>query len=633
MMESLRNDVNRRTEMAQILGGISPVHTETKVTPSQSNKKNGYEAETKTEVQPPELLKKAPRVVDSPEENGTSDPLLETSEELDPNVEEENEDFDENEGEDNESEENEDEENEDIDTTADSLEDIIDAHKEHLKPALIDTNMVNGKITQLSCGLYHFALLTVKNKLYTWGKNMEKQLGRKGANQTDCPRPTPIDSVDNIIYVSCGSDFTIVMNKNFQVKAFGNTNNGQCGKVVNLDNAALQAKLLRFRMKKRFIRCAELYHYVEIPIDIIFPSIVPHTKITVPNNQSIKQLRPVPKYYKHFLEHHGLTLLAPRRLHYRRNSPRSFSIINENERLSRGISFVPQSDSDSQFHASMQSLPLTNLVVDLEASNGEFPFDKIQLQKERIHYCFQIFHYVYDHKFVEDFAKKDSHHKYYEFQLRVLMLNNAYLEAFKLIMQAEQDEYRKFTTKLDAKTNTDQLSNNLIKIFEFFTYDNPHIVPMENDDIKYFIHEMFNHFIVNNLNKNVLEEFFLQNMTKYILHLGYLLYFHFFHSSQSDVNLNSNSTNTNINLNSNSNSVNTNINARFSDELDIEIRDKIWNQYFRNKLSSLYNADNHDLAEFSDLVHVHQIFNYISPKFHNVIYENFLKYCSENVVE
>lgn len=629
MEESLRNDINRRTEMAKILAGSSSAHTETKVKPveadsripRQSNKSNGNETETKTEMQPSGLVKRTAIIIDPPEENETSNSLLETPEELDANDEEENEELtSEDEG--------------DTDSLkADSSEDILDAYKDHLQPALIDTNMVSGKITQLSCGLYHFALLTVKNKLYTWGKNMEKQLGRKGANQTDCPKPTPIDSVDNIIYVSCGSDFTIVMNKNFQVKAFGNTNNGQCGKVVHLDNAALQAKLLRFRMKKRLIRCAELNHYVEVPIEINFPAIVPHTKITVPNNHSIKQLRPVPKYHKQFLVHHGLTLLAPHRLHYRRNNPHSFSILNENERLSRAVSFAAQSDSESQIHASIQSLPLTNLVVDLEDLNGEFRIDKIQAKKDRVHYCFHMFHYLYDHKFVEAFADKGSHHKYYEFQLRILMLNNDYLEAFKLIMQAEQDEYNKFITKLDAKTNTDQLSNNLVKIFEFFTYDNPHIVSMDNDDIKYFIHEMFNHFIVNNLNKNVLEEFFLQNMTKYILQLGYLLYFHFFHPSQSDNNLNSNSVNTNINLNSNNNSANTNINARFSDELDIEIHDKILDQNFRNKLSSLYNADDQDLAELSDLAHVHTIFNYISPKFHNVIYENFLKYCSENVVE
>lgn len=79
---------------------------------------------------------------------------------------------------------------------------------------------------QVSSGLYHSALVTNTSRLYTWGKNLEKQLGRESA-RSDSIAPTHLELNENILYAECGADFTVVLNDHFSIKAFGNNNMGQ----------------------------------------------------------------------------------------------------------------------------------------------------------------------------------------------------------------------------------------------------------------------------------------------------------------------------------------------------------------------------------------------------------------------
>lgn len=62
--------------------------------------------------------------------------------------------------------------------------------------------------------------------MYTWGRNLEKQLGLENT-RCDLPRPTHLELSDNIISADCGADFTIYQTDSFRVKAFGNNNVGQ----------------------------------------------------------------------------------------------------------------------------------------------------------------------------------------------------------------------------------------------------------------------------------------------------------------------------------------------------------------------------------------------------------------------
>lgn len=62
---------------------------------------------------------------------------------------------------------------------------------------------------------------------------MEKQLGRD-RSQFGCNKPTYLETIEDALYVECGADFTLVMNTNFDVKAFGNSNYGQVCKMNNI---------------------------------------------------------------------------------------------------------------------------------------------------------------------------------------------------------------------------------------------------------------------------------------------------------------------------------------------------------------------------------------------------------------
>lgn len=79
---------------------------------------------------------------------------------------------------------------------------------------------------QVSSGLYHNALVSQHRKLFTWGKNLEKQLGRD-RSQLECLKPTHLETIDDAVHVECGADFTLVMSGDLTVKAFGNSSFGQ----------------------------------------------------------------------------------------------------------------------------------------------------------------------------------------------------------------------------------------------------------------------------------------------------------------------------------------------------------------------------------------------------------------------
>lgn len=87
--------------------------------------------------------------------------------------------------------------------------------------------MTSQYITQISSGLLHFALISSTSMLFTWGKNLEHQLGTEDKDRRPVNKPTPLESIENPLHVECGADFTIVITRDYVVKAFGGNANGQ----------------------------------------------------------------------------------------------------------------------------------------------------------------------------------------------------------------------------------------------------------------------------------------------------------------------------------------------------------------------------------------------------------------------
>ena len=88
------------------------------------------------------------------------------------------------------------------------------------------------------------------------------------------------------------------------------------------------------------------------------------------------------------------------------------------------------------------------------------------------------------------------------------MLNYNYIEAFKLALEN------------DGKSSAAMS----IKIFEYFTTDS-NIIPMHSEDIKYFIYDVFLHFIKHEMDLGELEKYLLYNLDYYFLQLAFILYF------------------------------------------------------------------------------------------------------------
>lgn len=86
----------------------------------------------------------------------------------------------------------------------------------------------------MSSGLFHFALISSSRTLYTWGKNLEHQLGTEDKERRAVNKPSPIDNIENPMFVDCGADFTLVMSTDYVVRAFGGNSNGQVHVLIQL---------------------------------------------------------------------------------------------------------------------------------------------------------------------------------------------------------------------------------------------------------------------------------------------------------------------------------------------------------------------------------------------------------------
>lgn len=85
-------------------------------------------------------------------------------------------------------------------------------------------------ITQVACGQNHSASIGTDGKLYTWGANGDNQLGHGDTNARNTPTQVTGGSLGFVTQVSCGQNFTVVLNSNGQLFTFGSNSVGQLGK-------------------------------------------------------------------------------------------------------------------------------------------------------------------------------------------------------------------------------------------------------------------------------------------------------------------------------------------------------------------------------------------------------------------
>ncbi|XP_055689597.1 uncharacterized protein LOC129793513 isoform X2 [Lutzomyia longipalpis] len=373
---------------------------------------------------------------------------------------------------------------------------------EHLTPLEVDTCQVDGFINQVSSGLYHFAL-RVDGTLYTWGKNLEKQLGNEGS-RADVAIPTEVETVQNVLNVECGADYTLALCVNGRVMAFGNNNQGQCAK--DTEKSSLQPKYVRLKVSKRHIRLPDGNMCVDTPFEVPLP----RPKICMDDSEAMMRLKNLPHFHPKFIKRSPVI----HRLVANMKSGVTTVDSNLNDFCATETS-IDAAFGRLSMWSDVGGHSVENFVgtTPTEASSEEFmyspsisecgiqvPYAPDATNIDFIHYCLFMFHGIYD---AESIAACCSHK---QFTVRLKMLGYRYVDAFRMCLGECCDAQK------------------AILLFEHFTKDE-NLIPIHMEDIKIFVQEIFVRFIVAKWDVKLLEEYFLADLDFYIIQLAYVLFF------------------------------------------------------------------------------------------------------------
>lgn len=442
---------------------------------------------------------------------------------------------------------------EQLPTPKEDINAVTQEYVGHLVPSEVDTFDVDSDIISLSSGIYHYALITVSSSLYMWGKNIERQLGRENV-KPDLAFPTKhqVLSEIEVKYVECGADYTLVVTNDNELRAFGNNGSGQCG-VENATDKQGSGKLIRFKSSKRIFRIPESSLYLHNPVMVRIPLNAPTYFVNFSSNQPVSCLKNLPRFKRSALIESNLS--------------KSLKKQNNLQQL-----YVDERIMDSNRNPSFSSISSVASTTSSKSDdeNANEADDDLEKSNDYIHYCLFLFQGLYDSTRFYD--KNLNHIVGSEYKIRTLMLNYNYIEAFKQALESDGQ-----TTAMS------------IKIFEYFTTDNS-IIPMHTEDIKYFIYDVFLHFIKHGYMIEELEKYFLCNLDYYFLQLAFILYFC------------GNNNNTNVQANG----------------LEKQLFDKFKHLY-----------SNYENFAYFDTNEIEGIFKTISTSFHCALCQNILKY-SEN---
>uniref|UniRef100_A0A3P9PHI8 RCC1 and BTB domain containing protein 2 n=2 Tax=Poecilia reticulata TaxID=8081 RepID=A0A3P9PHI8_POERE len=99
-----------------------------------------------------------------------------------------------------------------------------------LTPALVSTNLISKRVTEVACGSHHTIALTSDGEVYAWGYNNSGQVGSGStANQ---PTPRRVSScLQNkvVVNIACGQLCSMAVLDNGEIYGWGYNCNGQLG--------------------------------------------------------------------------------------------------------------------------------------------------------------------------------------------------------------------------------------------------------------------------------------------------------------------------------------------------------------------------------------------------------------------
>lgn len=196
---------------------------------------------------------------------------------------------------------------------------MIEEAQTHLQPSLVDTSLVNGQIVQISTGCHHSSLLTKDGSVYTWGRNLDGQIGNGSRREVTIPTPLSYNPASSLVKVPprnngyrasekknsaetdnentkgggnhndsrpsypstngnedirrdeinraikavslcCGCDYTVAMQPGGTVLAWGSNNTAQLGRPPVEDARGVEGKLVLLKSSRRVVRLPHAAH-------------------------------------------------------------------------------------------------------------------------------------------------------------------------------------------------------------------------------------------------------------------------------------------------------------------------------------------------------------------------------------
>ncbi|XP_070397381.1 uncharacterized protein [Dermacentor albipictus] len=151
---------------------------------------------------------------------------------------------------------------------------LLHGHQRHLSPTEVDLSAVRGPVVGMACGSNHALLLTRDGEIFAWGRNTEGQLGL--GNRKDQKSPQLVSHLSQrskVAQVSCGRDFSLALDTQGKLWAWGQNEGGQLAcKVPTEESSVRHLRVLSSRLITiRTSRCL----------------------ITIPQGQRTGEVRPI----------------------------------------------------------------------------------------------------------------------------------------------------------------------------------------------------------------------------------------------------------------------------------------------------------------------------------------------------
>lgn len=96
------------------------------------------------------------------------------------------------------------------------------------KPSIVNLPHTVTKVVDFALGEDHSALITDKGEVYTWGLNLDGQLGHQ--DRANLSQPTKINFDHKVSKIACGGGHTGLITADHKLFMFGRGRDGQLGR-------------------------------------------------------------------------------------------------------------------------------------------------------------------------------------------------------------------------------------------------------------------------------------------------------------------------------------------------------------------------------------------------------------------